>query len=67
MLKQLDISSALKYLAVLAVGAIIPTLFEVPVEHWFSRYFEKKEISYELISSTKLSRHEVQEYSKAEG
>lgn len=51
----------------LVVVAVIAFVFQKPIEHWLNRYFTKKEISFEIISRSKLSRHEVQEYSKTEG
>lgn len=60
------IKGLIYYWLIFIFGIVLTALFQEPVKHSFNRYFSKAEISYEVISISPLSRHEMQEYSKVE-
>lgn len=65
-INKTKIVKGLTYLLTLILGIVLTFLLQEPAKHLLNRYFSKAEISYEVISISRLSRHEIQEYSKAE-
>ena len=47
-------------------AVVLTVFFQEPIKHCINRYYSKAELSYEVMSISKLSRHEIQKYEKAE-